>query len=173
MEFTPTATNYFELFGLPEQFIIDINVLNERYLALQQVVHPDNYSTASNQARLAALQKSAILNDALRTLKEPLARANYLLSLRGFHSNLHSATTSDAEFLMEQLQLREELAVALDVQAIDIIVTKLKHQYDSLMNMLAHELNFKNWLSAQNIVYKLQFLSKLQRSAEALLDETH
>jgi len=161
-------SNYFELFGLPENFEIDLQLLTERYLALQRVVHPDIYATASAPERHLALQNSAVLNEALRTLKDPLARANYLLTQHGFQPSSLSATTSDAEFLMEQMQLREDLATAKDQQAIAIITNKLQHQYELLMQTLANELRAKRWMQSQEILHKLQFLTRLRRNIEAL-----
>lgn len=168
MELESATINYFKLFGLPEQFAIDVNLLNSRYLALQQLVHPDVYVTASASEYALASQKSALLNEALRIIKDPLARANYLLTLRGVSSNFHAATANNAAFLMEQIEWREDLAAAQNLQDVALIIHKLQHQYESWMQILTTELNAEHWSAAQEILYKLQFLSKLRRSAEEL-----
>lgn len=168
MESEFTTVNYFKLFGLPEQFEIDVNLLNSRYLALQRLVHPDVYVTASASEYALASHKSAALNEALRIIKDPLARANYLLTLHGLSPNFHTATTSDAAFLMEQMQWREDLAAAQTLQDVTFIINKLQLQYELWMQILTTELNAEHWSAAQEMVYKLQFLSKLRRSAEEL-----
>ncbi|MDY7026429.1 MAG: Fe-S protein assembly co-chaperone HscB, partial [Pseudomonadota bacterium] len=61
--------NYFDAFGLPTQFMLDQNELKQKYLALQNILHPDRYAHASEREKLLALQKSTELNDAFNTLK--------------------------------------------------------------------------------------------------------
>ena len=75
--------NHFELFGLPERFRFDPAVLDRAYHALQGEVHPDRHAGADPAAQRIALQSSARVNEAYRALKDPVARAQYLLSLRG------------------------------------------------------------------------------------------
>jgi molecular chaperone HscB len=70
--------NHFRLFGLPEQFALDLDDLSERYLRLRQTVHPDLYATAGEREKRLSLQASTQVNEAYQTLKDPLARARYL-----------------------------------------------------------------------------------------------
>ncbi|MBU5881014.1 co-chaperone HscB [Vibrio cholerae O1] len=101
--------NYFELFGLPIQFELDGSLLSSQFRALQKRFHPDNFATASERDRLMAVQQAAQINDAYQTLKDPLRRAEYLLSLQGIEMNAEQQTLQDPMFLMEQMELREEL----------------------------------------------------------------
>ncbi len=75
--------NHFELFGLPPQFSLDGSLLSSQFRELQKRFHPDNFATASERDRLLAVQKAAQINDAYQVLKNPISRAEYLLSQNG------------------------------------------------------------------------------------------
>lgn len=102
------SENYFQLFGLPVSFEVDTEALSLRYRDLQRAVHPDRYAGASERERLLSVQQASHINEAFRTLKEPLARARYLLELDGIVLS-DSDTSMDPMFLMEQMELRESL----------------------------------------------------------------
>lgn len=101
--------NYFQIFSLPESFDLNLAQLHAAYRQLQDAVHPDRHTGGGDAARLAAVQQSSLLNQAFDTLKSPLARAAYLLQLRG--ENVASASQADLgqDLLLEQIQLREQL----------------------------------------------------------------
>ena len=102
--------NPFALFDLPVAFQVDSALLNERYLALQKSLHPDNFSAASAQEQRLAMQKSAEINDALRILKDPIARADSIIALNtGERENLEEKSNKDIGFLMQQMEWRETL----------------------------------------------------------------
>ncbi len=79
----PPATDYFEFFGLPRRLSIDTAELEQRYYTLSRRLHPDVYFRRSPRERQFSLDAAAILNDAYRTLKDPAARAGYLLRAEG------------------------------------------------------------------------------------------
>jgi molecular chaperone HscB len=90
---TPDFTrNHFELLGLPAVFGIDPARLDQRYRELQGRVHPDRFAAASEAERRVAMQWATRANEAYRTLRDPLARARYLLSLKGYDTGEESNT---------------------------------------------------------------------------------
>ncbi len=101
--------DYFTLFGLPAQYPIDLQALTIRFQDLQRQYHPDKFASGTQSEQLAAVSQSATINQAWQTLRHPLARAEYLLSLHGFDLASEQHTVRDTAFLMEQLELREEL----------------------------------------------------------------
>lgn len=103
--------NHFELFGLPNQFELDNNTLSETFRDLQRRFHPDKFASASERDRLMAVQKAAEINDAYQTLKSPISRAEYILALQGIDIRAEQQTMSDPMFLMEQMELREEIEI--------------------------------------------------------------
>src|SRR3954447_18164085 len=85
--------DYFELFDLPRTLALDLRDLEKRFYALSRQFHPDLHSRKSAAEREAAEEASAQLNDAYRVLREPLARAAYLLKIEGFE--ISEQTTKD------------------------------------------------------------------------------
>jgi molecular chaperone HscB len=82
-------TDYFTFLGLSRKLGIDVQDLDRRYRALSRQFHPDYFHNASRGERRASLERSSYLNDAYRTLKNPVTRIEYLLKLeagrqRGF-----------------------------------------------------------------------------------------
>lgn len=76
--------DYFTLFGLPASYTLSLEQLAVRYQDLQRQYHPDKFASAPTALVFAAVQHSATINQAWQTLRHPLTRAEYLLSLHGF-----------------------------------------------------------------------------------------
>jgi molecular chaperone HscB len=75
--------DFFSLFGLPVRFDVDQASLDEAYRTVQSQAHPDRFANAGDAERRVAMQWAAHANEAYRTLRQPLKRAIYLLTLRG------------------------------------------------------------------------------------------
>src|SRR5438034_2152698 len=116
------SRNHFELFGLPERFQFDAVLLDRAYHRLQGEVHPDRYAAAGETEQRLALQSSARVNEAYQALKDPVARAQYLLSLHGVDALSETDTALALDFLERQLERREaaaEAAAAGDARALE------------------------------------------------------
>jgi molecular chaperone HscB len=79
----PRQTGYFELFGLPPKLDLDVQALEKQFYRYSRKLHPDVYARASAQEQDWSLAQASLLNDAYRTLKNPLERTRYLLKLEG------------------------------------------------------------------------------------------
>src|SRR4051794_35161380 len=79
----PAPTDYFSFFGLPRKLNIDTQKLERDFFQFSRKLHPDVYSRATAQEQAWSLEKSSRLNDAYRTLKDPVSRTAYLLQLEG------------------------------------------------------------------------------------------
>ena len=168
------SRNYFELFGLPVRYTLDPAALAERYRELQRVVHPDRFANAPDQERRLALQQATLVNEAFETLRDPLRRAQYLLTLHGLDGNQETATTRDAEFLMEQMALREALASVAESEdpgaRLDELMRDIRKMIDAQVAQLAvlfEEATPDSLEAAREAVSKMQFLNKLYNEAEA------
>ncbi len=75
--------NYFEVFALPRKLHLDTKALEQAFYAQSRACHPDRFASASADKQAWALEQTALLNDAYRTLKQPLSRTEYLLKLEG------------------------------------------------------------------------------------------
>jgi len=104
--------NYFEFLDLPRNLTIDGKDLEKRFYALSRQLHPDLHSRKSPAEREQAEESTAVLNDAYRTLRDPIARAEYLLKLEGF--DIGEQTTKDVppELLEEVFELNMALEEA-------------------------------------------------------------
>ena len=174
--------NYFELFGLDITFDIDNHQLSGLYQALQKSVHPDRYAHASDQEQRIAVQKSSMINDAYQTLKTPLKRAEYILTLRNTDMPNAQASFSDNSFLMRQMELHELLSDIDDADDVETAIAEatqmLDEEFDELFTtlqlLLAENTSVANQFASENL-RKLKFYQKLQgdleRIEERLLDD--
>lgn len=171
--------NHFELFRLPCQFKLDGSLLSSHFRELQRRFHPDKFATASARDRLLALQKATLINDAYQTLRDPLLRAQYLLFLHddAYQADTHK-TMQDIDFLMHQMELREELEEITDTEdpaaLLLIFEQKVNEQHEGLLHNIEKCLDEKGWVKASIEVEKLKFLVKLkheiERAEDRLLD---
>ncbi len=158
-------------------FEVDLNQLSSTYQQLQKTVHPDRFAHASSQEQLIAVQKSAEINDAYQVLKEPLKRAEYMLTLRGVDMPDEQNTYGDTSFLMRQMELREmleEVAHADDIDAaLFALQEELATEYQAIFTQLQQQIteNSKesNSLACDNL-RKLKFYQKLNVEVERLED---
>jgi len=164
--------NYFELFNLPRQFELDVAVLSERFRQLQGQLHPDRFASKSPHEQRVAVQYSAFVNQAYTTLREPLARAIYLLELQGMSAEQVSAEKIDGGFLMEQMELREKLESIVDMVDPETVLEHLMSEIAKDNNM--HEKEFVAAMAAgetsqaASACVKMQYLEKLHREAEQI-----
>jgi len=161
--------NYFELFGLPIEFRVDTDLLNDRYLELQKEVHPDNFAAGTDQEKRLSMQWATFINTANVTLKSPLARAIYLLELHGLQ--LKNNPELPPDFLMQQIELREQLESIEDADANLEKLDDFKREVRSVMSRI--ETSFalaigEDLAMAERSVYEMQFISKLLVSADHL-----
>lgn len=102
-------TDFFRVFGLPRKLDLDREVLEKHFHALSWKLHPDNFYNASSSERQASLECSALLNDAYRALRDPLARVEYLLELEGVRKEGETKQQAPADLLEEVFELNEYL----------------------------------------------------------------
>ena len=88
--------NYFEFFSLPRKLHLDASLLERQFYVLSRRLHPDRFAGKSPAEQEAALAESSFLNDAYRTLKDPIARTQYLLTLEGVQLEEQSKSATDA-----------------------------------------------------------------------------
>jgi molecular chaperone HscB len=89
-------SNYFEVFGLPSKLQIDTASLEKQFYTLSRKLHPDRFASKPVAEQEAALAQSSQLNDAYRTLKDPILRTQYLLKLEGVELEEQSKAATDA-----------------------------------------------------------------------------
>ena len=110
--------DYFSFLGLPRRLNIDAAALEERFRALSRQFHPDYFYNATPAERRASLERSSYLNDAYRTLRQPVARIEYVLKLEGLApKNPEEASRQVPPALLEEVfALNEELDEIRDLR---------------------------------------------------------
>src|SRR5262249_41933928 len=123
--------DYFEVFGLPRILGIDLAALEKTFHELSRKYHPDYFSTASPAVRTQAVRMTALLNDAYRTLRHPVRRVEYLLTLYGFKPD---GSKVPQALLMEVLEINEQLEEVKSGRAsaeeIDSLRSQIKEKRD-------------------------------------------
>src|SRR6185369_14059294 len=138
--------SHFELFGLPVAFGLDQEALEKAYREIQAQVHPDRFAHAGDAERRASLQWTTRVNEAYRTLKDPVQRGRHLLELHGVDVAFETNTQMPTDFLMQQLELREELEAATgkkDPSRLDGLRSRLRLQETKLESEIAEAIDGK------------------------------
>ena len=169
------STTHFDLFGLPQAFEVNTEQLDSRYRELQRAVHPDRFANASDQERRISMQQATQINEGYQTLKDPLQRGRYLLELGGYHFDDEHRTTSDVEFLMEQMELRETLDAVRGSEdvfaALGLIMDRIAGDIDERTTLLHKHFADDSPERVEQIadtLTKMQFFHKLQEEAMEL-----
>jgi molecular chaperone HscB len=103
------SPDYFEFFEIPRKLTLDAKDLETRFYALSRQLHPDLFSRRSAREREYSLEATAILNDAYRTLRDPISRALYVLRLEGFEVGEQGTKDVPPELLEEVFELNMAL----------------------------------------------------------------
>ncbi|HUL15407.1 MAG TPA: Fe-S protein assembly co-chaperone HscB [Terriglobales bacterium] len=105
----PKGVDYFSLMEMPRKLWINMGELEQKYLQLSWKLHPDKYVGTSEAERELSLKHSSELNDAYRTLRDPIARVEYLLAIEGERKEGEKKQTAPPELLEEVFELNESL----------------------------------------------------------------
>jgi molecular chaperone HscB len=163
--------DYFTFFGFPRKLELDTAALEKEFYALSRHLHPDVFAQSDEQERAWSLEQSSMLNDAYRTLKDPIKRTEYLLRLEGVELGEQSKRATEKarasgevkkqvvptdlleevfELNMHLEELRMQKKAGEDDPALLEEIGKaklsLEEKYDALFNELKQE--WKKWDAA-------------------------
>ncbi len=157
--------NPFQLFDIPEQYFIDTQAANEKYIALQKQFHPDNFASRTAKEKLMATQISANVVAAHKTLLDPIARASALLNLNGKTFDLANYISRDQMLLVEQMELREQLDRA-QPDEYPMLKQKWEKAFADLEQQFTHLLTDSDLDNAAEVVLKMRYYQKLLTELE-------
>ena len=151
--------NYFELFNLPEKFQIDLEMLQENYRAIQKEIHPDRFTTSSENEKVQSMIKSTQANDGYQTLKSPIKRAKYILSL---HEPAEKIALPP-DFLMQQMEWEEHFeAIEKNNSELARFKSTINKKYGEYFSLISTQIDDdQNWSDAAISIDKLYFIEKL------------
>jgi molecular chaperone HscB len=154
---------------------MDEEILEKAYREIQAQVHPDRFAHAGDAERRASLQWTTRVNEAYRTLKDPVQRGRHLLELHGVDVAFETNTQMPTEFLMQQLELREELEAATgkkDPSRLDRMRAGLSTSKKALEKEIAAAIDArKDYRGAAELVRKLMFLDRLDSEIDVAYEE--
>ena len=159
----PSASdNYFQFFGLNQQFKIDLPALDQAYLAIQKEVHPDRHARGSEVEQRLAMQMATFANTAYQTLKNPIQRGLYICQLNGVDAKLETNTAMPTAFLMKQMEWRESLdEQAEDLPSLEALMDEVEESKADTLNDIAQAIDgAKNYQRAAELLRGLLFIDK-------------
>jgi molecular chaperone HscB len=134
-------SDYFAMFEMPRKLWIEMGSLEQKFLQLSWKLHPDNFVNATPEEREISLQRSSELNDAYRTLRDRVARVEYLLAIEGARKEGQTRQQAPPELLEEVFELNESLDELREAKASGSDTSSLRHRLE------AAEKNFGEKLS--------------------------
>lgn len=165
------SQDYFSLFGLAPSYAIDDTQLAARFRELQREYHPDRFASGDERQKRLAVQQSAFINQAFEALTSPVARAQYLLQLAGVEAALDGATTTDAAFLLQQMEWREALMglaeSAAPLPRLEALKAEVESSFCALQQQFDQQLRAGELAQCQALVARLQFVQKLLSDIES------
>jgi len=117
LQATTQSQDYFALFGIARKLWIEMGPLEQKFLQFSWKLHPDNFVNASEEERELSLKRSSELNDAYRTLRDPISRVEYLLAIEGERKEGEKKQQAPPELLEEVFELNESLEELREARA--------------------------------------------------------
>ncbi len=159
--------DHFARLGVPAALDLDAVELDKAYFARQRQWHPDRFVAKPPEERARASVEAAALNDAYRTLKDPLSRAVYLAGLKGVELPSDGKTIDDPELLMEAMEAREALHEAGTVEAVDSLAEKVRNEMKDALSGLTSLFLRDDKLALRKALLRLRYLDKFAEEARA------
>jgi molecular chaperone HscB len=161
----------FTLFGLPQQFSLDLAKLDTQWRGLQKEVHPDRFAAQGTASQRVAMQWAVRVNEAYKRLRDPLQRAAYLVKLRGGSIDAESNTRMPSDFLMSQMAWREALDEADEVAAVEALDAEVLADQNRRLLALGHLLDSGGSVAdAAQQVRALMFVAKFREEVDRRLE---
>jgi molecular chaperone HscB len=149
------AADLFAVLGVPARYAVDLAAAEAAYKDLSRQVHPDRFATADPRARRASLARTVQLNLAWRTIKDPIRRAEYLLTRAGIDVDSGKKSSHDdgkgtqkigapPAFLLEILELNDELNAARmegDTVKVAFMAEEMRNRARASLNEIAAALD--------------------------------
>ncbi len=165
------GSNDFELFGVTPRMAQDRAALDARWKTLQREAHPDKFASQGAAAQRLAMQWSVRINEAYQRLKDPLKRAAYLCELNAVPVNAENNTAMPAAFLIQQIQWRESLDDASNLDDVNEISNMLKQEKKNLLLKCEQSIDVDvNFHAAAEQVRALMFIERFASDVGARME---
>jgi molecular chaperone HscB len=159
--------DHFARLGLPAALELEPATLDRAYFARQRQWHPDRFVAKPPDERARASAEAAALNDAYRTLKDPLSRAVYFATLKGVELPGDGKTIDDPDLLMEVMDAREELHEASSVAEVDALAAFAREDLEKGLAGLPSLFLANDKPAIRKALLRLRYLDKFAEEAQA------
>lgn len=159
--------DHFARLGLPAALELEPAALDRVYFALQRQWHPDRFATKPAAERAKASSEAASLNEAYRTLKDPLSRAFYLAELRGVAMPGAGKTIDDPELLMEAMEAREALHESATPAVVEELAETARRDVAKSLAGLVNLFLRDDRPAIRKALLRLRYLDKFAEEARA------
>src|ERR1700722_18624899 len=137
----PQQADYFAMFGLPQKLDLDVKALEKQFYRYSRKLHPDVHALASQQEQEWSLAQASLLNDAYRTLKNPLELTRYLLRLEGVQFEEERGSKVPADLLEEVFELNMQLEELRQTRKMGEDDPQLRRDLEAAKNQFAGQLS--------------------------------
>ena len=149
---------------MPQRFAQERSALDARWKELQREAHPDRFAAQGAAAQRVAMQWSVRINEAYQRLKDPMRRAAYLCELHGAPIRAEDNTAMPAEFLMQQMQWREDLEDADSAAAVDALEAQVQQARRAALERCASLIDTqRDFVAAAQQVRALMFIARFAK----------
>ena len=164
----PNHENEFKIFGVQEKFDLNLEELEEKYLKLQRLFHPDKYSTCSDQEIKLSTFHSSLINDAYQKLRDNNARAELLLKVKGYSVLLENRSFNDSDILEQIMDIQNECLEATNLESKKKVLKNLNSVILVSLNDLKSSFAEKKYEEANKINIKLSYLEKMKKNLKSI-----
>lgn len=161
------ASDHFAVLGLPRQYRVARDELEQRYLERAQAVHPDRFAHADTAVQRAIMERSAAVNESYRVLRDPVRRAEYLVKLGGIDLDssdpAHGAPAMGTDFLVDMIERREtlEAARASGASALASLCRRIEDEAEDVFERALADIEAGRTRAAARLLVERRYLQRL------------
>jgi molecular chaperone HscB len=168
---SPSSRDHFAVLGVPRTFEIDSEVLEREYLSRAAAVHPDRVVTGTARDRREAMERATEVNEAYRTLRDPVRRAEYLVKLGGIDLDSSDAAggapAMDRAFLVDMIERREAVEQARERGSLDELRAQVEDELDDVFDDAVAKLRAGDLAGAARRLVTRRYLQRLVDEMES------
>ncbi|MEE2695293.1 MAG: Fe-S protein assembly co-chaperone HscB [Pseudomonadota bacterium] len=161
---SPWDINEFELLGLERKYKIDLDDLENKYLRLQQLFHPDKFLNFSEKEKKYSTIFSSKINDAYQKIINNSTRANILFKALGYEIDLEKKSYDDPEVLEEIMEIQNKCLSIDKKESKRKILKDLDQRIEETTEQLSKSFDDKNYPKAKKLNIKLSYLEKIRKN---------
>ena len=156
--------NPYDIFGTEKNFIIDFDNLEQRYLKLQSIFHPDKFMNADRNQKQISISESSKINNAYNLLRSNVDRVKVLLEFYGYkQDDMEGKSFENADLLEEIMDLQSKCMSIEHENEKQKIKKEIKLQISSLENEIEKNIKEKVFSKAEDLSIKLLYLEKIRK----------